>query len=247
MKILAIDTAMSKFTIAVKDGDKKISSTYDVGMKQSEFLLVAIDKVLSQLKLQPCDLDATAISAGPGSFTGLRLAFATCKALTLAHDIPLYPISTLDIYAHQFIETQKMQTVQDFVLPVIDAKQNKFFAKIFYDGKVILPDGDYTVLEIVDALSAFNTSTQNKNCRVIICAQDAKVFAEHAQREIALSELANTANVLEFLPIEHTDVATAIFDITEKMIAENAPVAKDYDAPIYIRASNAEEKLQQKV
>ena len=102
MKALAIDSAVSKLTISAKNDEFSVSTVFDIGMKQSETLLPAIDYVLSKLNITTNDLDYLVLSKGPGSFTGLRLAFAALKSIEMAKNIPLYGISTLDTYSYHY-------------------------------------------------------------------------------------------------------------------------------------------------
>ena len=124
MKALVIDCAISRLSIAAKNEDKICCATYDIGMKQSEILINSIDYVLKNVDLQTSELDYTALTVGPGSFTGLRLGISALKAIQLAYNVPVYGISSLDIYGFPF---------NDFDLPVlcaIDAHKEKFYAKI---------------------------------------------------------------------------------------------------------------------
>ena len=105
MKALALDTAISCITISAKNDEYLASLTLDIGMRQSEKLLPAIDYVLKQADLAAADLDYTVLTEGPGSFTGLRLGFAALKAIELfGNDIPLYGINSLDAYAWPFMD-----------------------------------------------------------------------------------------------------------------------------------------------
>ena len=81
MKALVIDCAISKLSIAAKNEDKVCVTSYDIGMKQSEILVSAIDYVLKTVDLTTAQLDYTAITIGPGSFTGLRLGISALKAI----------------------------------------------------------------------------------------------------------------------------------------------------------------------
>lgn len=173
MKALALDTSVSCIQIAAKNGDNLASLVLDIGMRQSEKLLPAIEYVMKQADLSPADLDYTVLCEGPGSFTGLRLGFAALKAIELyggrsagdencsqdqnaageqnflqdqnaaASRIPLYAINTLDFLAQPFLD------LGGVVLPIIDAHKEKFYAKAFFNGKEILPcdDWDLRVLE----------------------------------------------------------------------------------------------------
>ena len=81
MKALSIDCAVSRLMISAKNDDKIFTSIYDIGMKQSESIVPAIDYALEEVLLSPSELDYTAITLGPGSFTGLRLGISAAKAI----------------------------------------------------------------------------------------------------------------------------------------------------------------------
>ena len=84
MKALAIDSAVTCISLAACNQQKKASVTLDIGMRQSEKLIPAIEYVLEQVELEASQLDFIALSGGPGSFTGLRLGFAAAKGLQLS-------------------------------------------------------------------------------------------------------------------------------------------------------------------
>lgn len=79
MKALAIDCAVTKLSVAAKNESNTIKLTLDVGMKQSEKLLPAIDYVMKEAGLSAKNLDYTAVTLGPGSFTGLGLDLARSR------------------------------------------------------------------------------------------------------------------------------------------------------------------------
>lgn len=95
-ELLGIDTATSVGTVAVGNGDRVLAElTLGVGMRHSEALLPAIRFALEHARLGPSALDGVVVGAGPGSFTGVRIAAATAKALVHAAKVPLYAYSTL--------------------------------------------------------------------------------------------------------------------------------------------------------
>ena len=81
MKGLALDSSITKLTVAAKNDNHIVTASFDIGMKQSETLLPAITYVMEKAGIETSDLDYMAICKGPGSFTGLRLGFAAVKAL----------------------------------------------------------------------------------------------------------------------------------------------------------------------
>ena len=148
MKALAIDCACSRLTVAAKNEDKTCTAIYDIGMRQSETLVPALDFVLEKCSLSKNELDYTTLTIGPGSFTGLRLGISALKAIECAFGIPVYGISSLEAYAFAY---------KDLGLPVlscIDANKDRFFAGLYKEGFLILPDGDYDIPTLLENLKS---------------------------------------------------------------------------------------------
>lgn len=229
MKALALDTSLTRITICAKNDDAVSSLMLDIGMKQSEKLLPSIEYVLSQVGLKVNELDYTTLCKGPGSFTGLRLAFSALKALELSYNIPIYGIGTLDAYSFAY---------KDLLYPtlcVVDAKKNRFYAKIQNGDETILDDGDFEIEFLVEQILSL------KNEVVLICGSDSKLFLERiAQDENLSNKIKNKKMILlKGRPNETEN----LFEIAEEMIAKKIPALKDFEGPVYIRASEAEENL----
>ena len=159
MNILALDCAVTRISLGIKTESKFISATYDIGMRQSEILVPSIDEILKKAEITPSELDATVLTIGPGSFTGLRLGISALKAIELAYNVPVYGVSSLEAYAHPY---------KNFGLPVlacIDANKDKFYADLSEDGNILLKDDDYELEAIVQAVSNLD--------KVFICGPDA--------------------------------------------------------------------------
>ena len=228
MKALALDTAISCITIAAKNDDYSASLALDIGMRQSEKLLPAIDYVLKQADLSPADLDYTVLAEGPGSFTGLRLGFAALKAIELfGNNIPLYAINTLDAYAWPYID------FDGTILPVIDAHKDKFYAKAFLDKKEILncDDWDLRVLEekLLQARSAAG--------KILVCGPEAKAFIDACKENNLFGQNQLLAARGRSINLE------SLFVLAEEKISSGQPPLADYDGPQYYRASEAEQNL----
>lgn len=218
MKALAIDCAVSRLVIAAKNEDKSCTSIFDIGMRQSETLIPAIEYVLTKAGLTSADLDYTSLTIGPGSFTGLRLAISALKAIELAYKVPVYGISSLKTYEYPFLS---------FTLPVvsvIDANKDKFYARIVDGDKVLLEDGDYELEEITKILIKLD--------KFIIAGPDSFKFRNLIQETITSDKII-TANTLQVT----TD---ALFILAEKEIELKNKPLQDYDGPVYLRASEAE-------
>ena len=249
MKALALDTSISCIQIAAKNDDKIASLVLDIGMRQSEKLLPSIDFVLKQAELEPCDLDYTALCQGPGSFTGLRLAFAALKAIELfggkdkadqkaggdqncAQDqktggrskIPLYGINSLDYFSQPFMDLPAV------VVPVIDAHKEKFYAKAFHDGKEIIACDDWDLRVFAEKLAAAPCDA------IFACGLEANAFIDACKENNLLAQkklIAAKGRVSNF---------ESLFILAEEKMAKNEPPLSDYDGPQYYRASEAELK-----
>ena len=218
MKALSIDCAISRLMISAKNDDKIFTSIYDIGMKQSESIVPAIDYVLEKVLLSPSELDYTAITLGPGSFTGLRLGISAAKAIELAYNVPVYGISTLTMHAYCF---------KDFELPVlsaIDANKNKYYANLSEKNKTILEDGDWDTDIIIKNVKKIK--------KLIVCGPDA-----HKLKDIIIAQ---NKKIKILTPKTNIVTAEALFSIAEDMISKNQPGIKDFDGPLYLRASEAE-------
>ena len=100
MKILALDSSGNVASAAVLD-EKSLIAEYTINYKKthSQTLLPMLDEIVRMTELDLNTIDAIAVAAGPGSFTGLRIGSATAKGLGLALGIPLVEVPTLDAMA----------------------------------------------------------------------------------------------------------------------------------------------------
>jgi len=98
MLTLGIDTATATGSVGLSDGSLSGELSFSARMGQSERLVQAIDRLLELNRVEVEDLELIAVSAGPGSFTGLRIGMATAKGLAQALKIPLLGVPTMESY-----------------------------------------------------------------------------------------------------------------------------------------------------
>ena len=109
-------------------------------------LTLLIDELLKSNSIKYNELDAVAVSAGPGSYTGLRIGVTTAKGLCYSLNKPLLLISTLEALTVGI--RQKVSEENFFAMPVIDARRNDVYTALYSsDGKEILPAGCETLRE----------------------------------------------------------------------------------------------------
>ena len=135
MKILAIESSAVTASIAILT-DNVLTAEYTVNYKKthSQTLLPMIDEVC---KMTECDIDSVdliAVSAGPGSFTGLRIGAATGKGIALALNKKMAAVPTLKAMAYNVYGTK------DIICPVMDARRQHLYTALYQfneDGKLI--------------------------------------------------------------------------------------------------------------
>lgn len=127
MRILGIESSSLVASVAVVTDDI-LTAEYTVNNKKthSQTLLPMIDGMMKLLELEPEELDAIAVSGGPGSFTGLRIGSATAKGLGLALGKPLIHVPTVDAMAYNLYGTDAL------ICPIMDARRNQVYTGLYY-------------------------------------------------------------------------------------------------------------------
>ena len=100
--ILSIETATPVSSVALhRNGTILADSHLFIIQTASSKLAVMIDEILNRCEVQPKELSAIAVSAGPGSYTGLRIGVASAKGLCFALEVPLIAVNTLESMVEQ--------------------------------------------------------------------------------------------------------------------------------------------------
>lgn len=117
--LLNIETATTNCSVSISRNGECIGlkEDYDKKYSHAERLHVYIDDVLNEANLSIKDLDAIAVSKGPGSYTGLRIGVSAAKGLCFALDIPLISVSTLEALARQ------VNAESGFIVSMLDARR----------------------------------------------------------------------------------------------------------------------------
>lgn len=127
-KILSIETFTKVCAVALhQDGHLVGAISLHDGNVHGQKLVPLIEALLFQLDLKISQLDAIAVSKGPGSYTGLRIGVSTAKGLCYAHDLPLIGIDSLSAYAHK---AKGLLKLGDVVVPMIDARRMEVYTKV---------------------------------------------------------------------------------------------------------------------
>ncbi|MEP2937405.1 MAG: tRNA (adenosine(37)-N6)-threonylcarbamoyltransferase complex dimerization subunit type 1 TsaB [Gilvibacter sp.] len=135
--ILCIETATTNCSVALSiDGSASVLiEDFNTSYSHGERLQPYLDQVLQKAGLGYSDLDAIAVSQGPGSYTGLRIGVSAAKGLCFSLDIPLIAIDTLSSLARQ------VKTSQGTIIAMLDARRMEVYSRVF--------DSEYNALNDV--------------------------------------------------------------------------------------------------
>ena len=125
--ILNLETATTNCSVSIAREGTTVALHEDNSPKYShaEKLHLFIDSCLKESKISMTELDAVAVSKGPGSYTGLRIGVSAAKGLCYALDIPLISVNTLSSMAHA------IQVEEGLIIPLLDARRMEVYTAVF--------------------------------------------------------------------------------------------------------------------
>ncbi|PHQ31161.1 tRNA (adenosine(37)-N6)-threonylcarbamoyltransferase complex dimerization subunit type 1 TsaB [Leeuwenhoekiella nanhaiensis] len=125
--LLCIETTTTNCSVALAKDDVILSFKEDMGLNYShaERLHIYIAEVLREANISKSEIDAVAVSKGPGSYTGLRIGVSAAKGLCYALSVPLIATNTLKALAMQ------VNDPCDYIIPVLDARRMEVYSAIF--------------------------------------------------------------------------------------------------------------------
>ena len=142
-RILSIETSTSICSVAIHEQGELIAlAEIKEPGAHAEKLLLLVDEVFEKAGLSFADLDAVAVSQGPGSYTGLRIGVSTAKGIAYALEIPLISINTL-----QAMAASQSVAPGDYVVAVLDARRKEVYTQTFGDSLQELSPIEAVVLE----------------------------------------------------------------------------------------------------
>lgn len=131
--ILCLETATPICSVALNDGTKNLALRECKGQNaHSEKITIFIDEILKEKGIQIKQLDAVAVSKGPGSYTGLRIGVSTAKGICYAADLPLMAVDTLHAMAYGMRDKLGLEIQpDDLLVPMIDARRMEVYCALF--------------------------------------------------------------------------------------------------------------------
>jgi len=235
MKILAVDSSSLTASVAVVEDDITVAE-YTVNYKKthSQTLLPMLDEIVKMTEQDLQTVDAIALAAGPGSFTGLRIGSATVKGLAQALNKPVISVPTVDGLAGNLYGTDKL------VCPVMDARRNQTYTGLY---EFVKNEEEYEMrcvrqqcaVDIADIISEINELGRE----VIFLGDGVPVFKETIREQIKVpySFASNTCN---------RQRAAVIGWLAGKLYEQGKTETATEHAPEYLRLSQAERERNEK-
>lgn len=154
MKILSLDSSAIVAAVALCEDSRLLAEyTLNNGNTHSETLLPMVESMLRLYGISVKEIDLFAVSAGPGSFTGVRIGVATLKGLAFQSDKPCIGVSTLEAIAETLVVHQGL------ICPVMNARRGQVYTALFRSNgeqlERLMPDSALAVTELDELLSAY--------------------------------------------------------------------------------------------
>ena len=126
MLILAFETSAKAGSVALMEQGRLLGESYtNTGLTHSQTVMTMAEDLLKSCGKDPADVDAVAVAAGPGSFTGVRIGVAAAKGFAWGADLPCYGVSTLEAMA------LGLGAYDGYILPVMDARREQVYTALF--------------------------------------------------------------------------------------------------------------------
>jgi tRNA threonylcarbamoyladenosine biosynthesis protein TsaB len=231
MKILAIKSSAITASTAIVD-EENVIAEYTINHKKthSQTLLPMIDEICAMTETEVDDIDAIAVSVGPGSFTGLRIGVATAKGIALSKDKSMIAVPTLEGLAYNLVGTSKV------IVPIMDAKR-----KHVYSGIYTFENGQFKELRKTNLIAIEDLAKElNDNYEDVVFLGDGievarDYFKENLKINYTEASIVNRKH-------KASSVALRALDLAKEGKLESG----DNISPDYLRPSQAERELEAK-
>ena len=229
MKILALETSAKAVSAAVVENGKVLCSGYqDTGLTHSRTLMPIVEHILQNADLTMADMDAIAVAAGPGSFTGIRIGVSAAKGLAFAVAKPAIGVSTLAAMA------RNVAFADGLVICAMDARRSQIYNAVFEakDGHLTRLTEDRAIA-LADLAEEMKADPRPKT----IVGDGARLCFDFLQNANVPCRLAPPHLVMQN--------AMSVALEAESLAAEGALTDAQELQPVYLRPAQAE-RLRQK-
>lgn len=231
MKILGIDSSGLVASVAVVE-EETLLAEYTVNYKKthSQTLLPMLDEIAKMTELELSTIDAIAVAAGPGSFTGLRIGSATAKGLGLALNKPLISVPTVAALAYNLWGSDAL------ICPLMDARRNQVYTGIYrFESNKMVTVQAQTAIAVTELAEKINTLGK----KVIFLGDGVPVYRTVLEQTVTVPFLFAPAHL-------NKQRASAVAVLGMVLAKEGKTETAAAHQPDYLRLSQAERERAQK-
>ncbi len=236
MKLIALDSSGLVASVAVLS-DNELLAEYTVNYKKthSQTLLPMLDEISKMICLDTSTVDAVAVAAGPGSFTGLRIGSATAKGLGLALGIPIIEVPTLAGLAYNLFDAKGL------VVPCMDARRQQVYNGIYrFENHALVTIRDQRPIAAADLIDELNEMEPSLVADGVIFLGDGVPVIEKESARLRVPYIYAPAHVGK-------QKASSVGALAQVLYAAGRYVKAEEHAPIYLRKSQAEQERARKL
>lgn len=237
MLMLSVDASAKAVSVAISEDDSLLGSFYlNVPQTHSETLMPMIVKLLEMTGRTISDMNCLAVTVGPGSFTGVRIAVSCIKGLAMPNNIPCIPISTLEAIAAGGLAAEA-----NVICAVMDARRNQF-----YNANFIVQNGCLHRLTEDRAISAAELSAELNQIEapVLLFGDGAAVAYAQMTDSEQVKRACDTNETLPHIRMAAQQAqhqrAAYITGLAYERYQQQQTIPADELIPVYLRPSQAE-------
>lgn len=192
--ILAIETSTTACSVALSVGESRFSRYSEEPRSHTRLIMAMVDAVLVEAGITVVALDAIAVTVGPGSFTGLRIGFATAQGLAFGAQVPVIAVSTLEVMAQTYRRQYDPSDQQSgVIMPLLDARMGEFNCGAYELDSA----GQYQAVIEDQLLSSENAKLLIERLNPFIIVGDASSIVTEALGDKALDNKALDTKALD--------------------------------------------------
>lgn len=230
MKILAIDTSATAASVAVMQEDKIIGEFFiNTSLTHSQTLIPMAEQLLKNISLTVKDLDAVAVNAGPGSFTGVRIGVAAAKGIAFADDLPCISVSTLHSMAYNMLENDCI------VCAVMDARCQQVYNALFrVNGKAVERLTDDRALSLDD----LKRELERIDEKIVLVGDGTAITEKYIGGLLS--------NVISAPLNKRIQTASSTAMVASEMFKDGRTMSSEELMPVYLRLPQAQRELNKR-
>lgn len=236
MKILAVDTASSNCSIAIVEASNNkfnilAEENNSDAKTHSQKLMPMVKNIFDKLATTLDDINLIACCTGPGSFTGIRIGIATCKAFVDSKNILATGVSSLESLAHN-VETP------GYIISLLDCKNENVYGSLyFHDESGYTKISDFMADNISNVLNTF-LSKISKNQTITFVGYAALIYKDLIEKTFTKNSIVFSSN--------NTQSAVSLAKCAYNNFLNKKTGDSSVLSPLYLRASQAERMLKEK-